>query len=129
MVYLLGESSAGDSSKYLPTIQRAPGKTLTIQLQDAIEIRLRAHQRRTGSIRQQNDPMCRRRVQLTQASRSIKPKDHVANPARMNNEDGARLICDLMTRNQPVEWLQSKPSKERQISPDRQDGRIHLGVA
>jgi hypothetical protein len=92
MVYLLGDSSAGDSSKYLATIQRAPGKTFTIQFQDAIEIRLRAHRRRTGSVRNQNDPMCRRRVQLTQASRSIKPKDHVANPAWMNNQYGARSI-------------------------------------
>jgi len=81
MVYLLGESSAGDSWKYLANDTAGSWKTLTIQLKDAVEIRLRAHQRRTGSIRNQNDPMCRRRLQLTQASRGIKPKDHVANPA------------------------------------------------
>jgi len=41
----------------------------------------------TGTIADlKTHPMCRRRIQFAQASRSIKPKDHVANPARMNNQ-------------------------------------------
>lgn len=71
--------------KFVPTLGARFGVACHQEL-------LQAHQRRTAAIGYQNDPMLRRRVQFTQASRSIKPKDHVTNPARMNNQYRARSI-------------------------------------